>query len=472
VKKVFFLIVFLVVGLFCGNADDLTQDQVVVIQKVKNSEKSSHHSVGFKFIGDFNGYPYSYESVYNNHSSGLNGRVAFGVKYREFAWTLSMYEHYFSIGIVNYTDSNLYGAQNIFRWTFDFYYQPLTWFEFEAGIGASLLSSSVVYNKFDNILANDAGLSFVLNNKFILPIKYLDLQIINRLDIFINTRNVSPQYYGGVRAITHPYLQWIDLYLETGVYPYHFESDAVTFTSPIFYFGVGVEISIESKKVADEFETIKLKFVKNRSQNINDSTTDIVRNVKPLNENDIINKIDETIKKCVNKIDEDLDEIVDLVEENDGIEDVEKIEDVDEAKVVDEDEELDNTKNPKEKEVEERYLDNKGSDTINFDNIIFYANMDKIKKEFYPILDKIVEKLISEKNTFVKIDGYTNSTGKPKEELELSLKRALKVAEYLNKKNIGYERIRVSGNGGIVLDKNSNAESNRKVEIKILKIVE
>ena len=438
-KKVFIALVLLRLLVFSIRADDgdLNGRKFIGVDSARNAlDESSANDIktkkfssvkpSFKFIADFNAYPYSYETVFSNDSLGLNGRVAFGLGYREFGWTLSMYARYISMGSTERSDSKFFGAQNIFRWTFDFFYRPLAWLELETGIGGALASSSVVYNTAQNIIKNEPAVSFALNTKFILPIKYLDIQIMNQLDLVINERRVAPQYYGGVRAIVHPYLRWIDLYFEPGVYPYYYDDNKLNFTSTLFYFGFGIQFNIDSQKVAQEFAGMKLDIdrIKTKKSAIKDVADD-----KTINSVSEESTDDKTLK--LNK------------------KEYEK---------------------PSEAEMLEKLLSAKEGEIIVFDNIIFYPDIEKIKEESYPVLDKIAEILTERKNVVVEIGGYTNSTGNAKEELELSLKRALKAVEYLNSKGVGYERMKATGYGGFVTDQSGITESNRKVEIKIIKI--
>ncbi|OQB67408.1 MAG: Photosystem I P700 chlorophyll a apoprotein A2 [Spirochaetes bacterium ADurb.Bin133] len=106
-------------------------------------------------------------------------------------------------------------------------------------------------------------------------------------------------------------------------------------------------------------------------------------------------------------------------------------------------------------------------DVVEFNNILFYPDDDRIMEESRPVLDEIVEILIKRKNIVIEIGGYTNSVGKFEDELELSMKRALKVALYLSGKGVEANRIKATGYGGIKGE--GASEVKRKVEIKILK---
>ncbi|HPY88873.1 MAG TPA: OmpA family protein, partial [Spirochaetota bacterium] len=114
-----------------------------------------------------------------------------------------------------------------------------------------------------------------------------------------------------------------------------------------------------------------------------------------------------------------------------------------------------------------KLLTAKVGDVVEFNNILFYPDDDRIMEESRPVLDEIVEILIKRKNIVIEIGGYTNSVGKFEDELELSMKRALKVALYLSGKGVEANRIKATGYGGIKGE--GASEVKRKVEIKILK---
>ena len=111
----------------------------------------------------------------------------------------------------------------------------------------------------------------------------------------------------------------------------------------------------------------------------------------------------------------------------------------------------------------------KEGDIIVFRDIIFQANSDSIMIESYDILDAIFEVLLSRESLIVEISGYTNDTGRPENELILSVQRALKVSKYLINKGISAKRIKASGAGALILKQDKVDESNRRVEFKILK---
>ncbi len=108
---------------------------------------------------------------------------------------------------------------------------------------------------------------------------------------------------------------------------------------------------------------------------------------------------------------------------------------------------------------------------VSFESIVFEPDQDVLKEESYQILDEIAKVLIERDNIYVEIGGHTNSIGQLENELSLSVKRALAVALYLNKKGVPFNRMKVAGYGSYSLDINGNVkENNRKVVIAVIKI--
>ena len=73
---------------------------------------------------------------------------------------------------------------------------------------------------------------------------------------------------------------------------------------------------------------------------------------------------------------------------------------------------------------------------LEFSNIIFYADSDKIKEESFIILDKIADVLIKRSDINIEIIGHTNDVGNLKAEVDLSKKRAESVKKYFISKGV------------------------------------
>lgn len=104
-------------------------------------------------------------------------------------------------------------------------------------------------------------------------------------------------------------------------------------------------------------------------------------------------------------------------------------------------------------------------------NITFNTDQDAVKSEFYPVLNSVAIVLRKFNRSLVDIYGYTDSTGSPQHNLDLSQRRAQSVANYLGGQGIDPRRFYVTGFGE-THPVASNAtpagrEQNRRVEIQI-----
>ena len=101
--------------------------------------------------------------------------------------------------------------------------------------------------------------------------------------------------------------------------------------------------------------------------------------------------------------------------------------------------------------------------------IYFYPDTDIIKERSNDTLKNLALMLKNNKDLKVKLDGFTNSLGLTDAELELSKKRALKIASYLIKEGIKEDRIFTEGFGSNYLVVDEISEINRRVKINIIK---
>jgi outer membrane protein OmpA-like peptidoglycan-associated protein len=110
--------------------------------------------------------------------------------------------------------------------------------------------------------------------------------------------------------------------------------------------------------------------------------------------------------------------------------------------------------------------------TLSFDQILFQSNTAMLTKESREILDRIADILLQRKNIYIELGGYTNYTGYPDREMELSIERATAVATYLNKKGMSYEQMKIAGYGSGAFSSRDRdiEETKRRVEITILEV--
>ncbi len=105
-------------------------------------------------------------------------------------------------------------------------------------------------------------------------------------------------------------------------------------------------------------------------------------------------------------------------------------------------------------------------------DVTFDFDSDRIRPNFYGVLDDVAATLIRYDQSYVQIIGHTDSTGSDAYNLQLSERRADAVAAYLNRRGVAAQRIQVGG-AGETQPKASNATeagraANRRVEITII----
>ena len=105
--------------------------------------------------------------------------------------------------------------------------------------------------------------------------------------------------------------------------------------------------------------------------------------------------------------------------------------------------------------------------------ILFDTGKATIKAESFPSLDGIVAVLNEYNTANFKIEGHTDSTGKPASNLKLSKDRAAAVRKYLVDKGISESRLTSQGYGSkkpIATNKTLKGRNlNRRVEIILVK---
>lgn len=110
-------------------------------------------------------------------------------------------------------------------------------------------------------------------------------------------------------------------------------------------------------------------------------------------------------------------------------------------------------------------------DVISFADIRFLPDSDELYSDSYILLDIVARTLREKRNFIFEIGGYTNATGYPAKELELSYKRALKVVEYFYSKGVESARMKPVGYGSKGGIKGDITADNRRVEIKVIGVI-
>ena len=104
-------------------------------------------------------------------------------------------------------------------------------------------------------------------------------------------------------------------------------------------------------------------------------------------------------------------------------------------------------------------------------NITFATNSAQISSDFYPVLTSVSKVLKEYQRTLVDVAGHTDSTGSHSYNMDLSLRRATSVADFLRGQTIDPRRLYVDGYGPDhpVADNATpeGRQQNRRVEISL-----
>jgi outer membrane protein OmpA-like peptidoglycan-associated protein len=104
-------------------------------------------------------------------------------------------------------------------------------------------------------------------------------------------------------------------------------------------------------------------------------------------------------------------------------------------------------------------------------NITFATDQDQVMPTFYPTLNSVALVVNKFNRTIVDVYGHTDSTGSASHNFELSQRRALSVANYLNGRGVDSRRFAVTGFGATRPIATNATEAgraeNRRVEIQL-----
>lgn len=104
-------------------------------------------------------------------------------------------------------------------------------------------------------------------------------------------------------------------------------------------------------------------------------------------------------------------------------------------------------------------------------NITFATDQDAVSTQFYPTLNSVALVVQKYNRTLIDVYGHTDSTGSDAHNLDLSQRRALSVASYLNAQGVDNRRFSIVGYGKTrPIASNATPEGralNRRVEIQL-----
>lgn len=104
-------------------------------------------------------------------------------------------------------------------------------------------------------------------------------------------------------------------------------------------------------------------------------------------------------------------------------------------------------------------------------NITFGLNRSEVQSGFYATLNSVAKVLVEFDESVLAVNGHTDSSGADSYNMELSIKRAQSVANYLIQQQISSDRLRVRGYGESMPIATNDSEAgrakNRRVELLI-----
>lgn len=382
---------------------------LIIILLLYTSILYSTNSYKFRLILDLQSHPIFYEFQYKAISTSFNSSLMLGLRINNFTIGNEVFVDYYSFD--GKDEANIFrGAWFSLRSTINLYYRFNQWLELKGGIGGIWLRLNFEYEDAGWLNTDQYGISLLLNLK-IFTWKYIDLEIINKVDLMFlfnldsQLTGINPYYIGGLRINFHPYVTWLSLYIEVdGMYFNYaaFNRDIKTGTI-LASAGVSIDLTFPREKIDEKYEKENKKIIKKKEkkeiQKKNDTT-----------EEDNIVKEKEQFKDEEDKIKE------------------EKLADP-------------NLKKLYNAEV---------GDIIVFNGVIFEYGNNNIIPESIQLLDYICSILLEKNDFVIKISSYSEYFGNPMKEFDLCKLRVKKIKEYFIIKGINEKRIEIDSNGQIL----------------------
>jgi len=100
--------------------------------------------------------------------------------------------------------------------------------------------------------------------------------------------------------------------------------------------------------------------------------------------------------------------------------------------------------------------------------VYFNFNSSEIKITDIPYIHSLIEYMRNNNSSLLTLDGYSDGVGSYKANLDISLRRAEKIKDYLVKAGIKKNRIKTKGFGYLKENKSDTAQYNRRVESTII----
>lgn len=366
-----------------------------------SKEKESNFLLSFSFCSN----PFLYDGSNSGYIYSFIGNMDIGFNYNNFLLLFETNQLHYKYNEIK--NNNLSGYFNILNFSIKFGYILSKNFilKFGAGFGWERVdflykNENILFDYFSPLLGFDSVIFF--NNR------YINFEIINFLNIFIQNNRVSPFYNTIFRINIYPYVNFFHFFIDNGIMVKIYKNGDFTLNSLIFLWSVGIKFDLKFP------EMIKKKKVEQI----------------PLSNKNDYQEV-EQIEEYYNK---------EIIEE----------------KIIISERDIFLAKFYKSKE----------NDIINI-NILFNKDNSITDKNSLQLLDWLIEFLKEDSKLTIAIGAYAEFTGNPNSDIEKSKIRANVIKNYLVKNGIKNERLKIFASGRIY---DENIKDNEKfIDIKILK---
>ncbi len=439
-RKIFLVLAIILCILMNMTADDLTADYTADLSADVSSSSAAKINLEYNIIAEFNASPLIVTKDYSAFDFG--GGVGFGVRFNE-KWLVGLRfdVDYYTVGAD--VSESLSGAELSFRWLVIGAARLTEWVSLYYGAGVSLSFSSYGRVSDGYVKQTAVGPSLWFEPRFYIPkFRYIDFAIPIRADLGI-ANTLLPTVYGGGRINVHPYIQWLSLYVETGVRYTGYENEIVRSDMAQFVLSAGVTL--------DLFVNHRRKDEKNEQCAMN---------------NEQLTDADKLVDETDDKVESD------ILMENDNKEETKSAEPEEQPQITSSNSlavaDMDEETKAAYQELIDHLETTTGAKVVSFSDILFAPNTDQMLEGSEAVLDEVVRLLEENELMRINICGYTNNVGNKKMEMKTSKKRVNKVVNYLVLHGVDVFRLEVAAYGGENVKAAGINKANRRVEIRVL----
>ena len=240
-RKIFLVLAIILCISMNMTADDLTADYTADLSADVSSDSTAKINLEYNIIAEFNAAPLIVTKDYM--AFDLGGGVGFGVRFNK-RWSVGLRfdADYYSVGADK--SQSLSGAELSFRWLVIGAARLTEWVSLYYGAGVSLSFSSYGRVSDGFVKQTAVGPSLWFEPRFYIPkFRYIDFAVPIRADLGI-ANTLLPTVYGSGRINVHPYIQWLSLYVETGVRYTGYENEIVRSDMAQFVLSAGVSFDV------------------------------------------------------------------------------------------------------------------------------------------------------------------------------------------------------------------------------------